>query len=273
MTKIVIALHKPYEVPKDDVYLPLQVGAAGKESLWEEIARDDSGENISKKNPQYCELTALYWAWKNLDADAIGLVHYRRYFKGRRSLDWLAENERIRHVMTGEEADALMQDCDIAVPLRRNYYIETLYTHYSHTLDGKHLDVAREIIAERCPEYEAACVTAYTRTWGYMFNMCIMHRAWFDAYCAWLFPILEELEVRLAVDMQSMSDFEARLFGRVSEILFNVWIEYQRQVNPSLRIREVETVHVEPENWAKLGTAFWGCKFFGNNNKKSFLPN
>lgn len=60
------------------MYLPVQVGAEGKTDLG--YTRDNTGENISSKNPSFCELTGLYWAWKNLDADYIGLVHYRRHF-------------------------------------------------------------------------------------------------------------------------------------------------------------------------------------------------
>ena len=74
-TKIIIAMHKPYKTPEESVYLPLHVGAEGKDMI-PGLTRDDTGENISSKNPMYCELTGLYWAWKNLDADAIGLVHY-----------------------------------------------------------------------------------------------------------------------------------------------------------------------------------------------------
>lgn len=73
-----VAAHKPYWMPQDDVYMPIHVGCEGKESIG--FTGDNTGDNISAKNPHYCELTALYWAWKNLQADYTGLVHYRRYF-------------------------------------------------------------------------------------------------------------------------------------------------------------------------------------------------
>jgi hypothetical protein len=76
--KIMVAFHKPYWFMDDPVYLPVQVGHAFHEDLGRQ--GDDQGENIGRKNPYYCELTALFWGWKNLSADALGLVHYRRYF-------------------------------------------------------------------------------------------------------------------------------------------------------------------------------------------------
>lgn len=76
--KIIIAAHKKYWMPTDPVYLPVHVGAEGKASIG--YTPDNTGDNISSKNPHFCELTGLYWAWKNLDADYLGLVHYRRYF-------------------------------------------------------------------------------------------------------------------------------------------------------------------------------------------------
>ena len=60
------------------MYLPLHVGAEGKPDLG--YTRDKTGANISFKNVHFCELTGLYWAWKNIDADYVGLVDYRRYF-------------------------------------------------------------------------------------------------------------------------------------------------------------------------------------------------
>jgi hypothetical protein len=79
--KVIVATHKPYRMPDDPMYLPLHVGKNGGEGFG--IQGDDTGDNISHKNASYCELTGLYWAWKNLDADAIGLVHYRRHFTTR----------------------------------------------------------------------------------------------------------------------------------------------------------------------------------------------
>ena len=79
--KIVVAAHKPYWMPESSAYVPTWVGAALRpEGVPEGWERDDHGENISAKNPHYCELTALYWAWKNLGASYLGLAHYRRHF-------------------------------------------------------------------------------------------------------------------------------------------------------------------------------------------------
>lgn len=74
--KIIIATHKQHFMPSDDMYLPLHVGKSGKEELG--YQGDDTGDNISAKNPNFCELTGLYWAWKNLPNDYLGLIHYRR---------------------------------------------------------------------------------------------------------------------------------------------------------------------------------------------------
>ena len=62
--KIMVAAHKPYWMPSDDAYLPIHVGKEGKQDIG--FIGDNTGDNISAKNPHYCELTALYWACKNL---------------------------------------------------------------------------------------------------------------------------------------------------------------------------------------------------------------
>ena len=63
------------------MYLPVQMGHAIHPGIG--YIGDDTGENISERNGNFCELTGLYWAAKNLDSDYIGIVHYRRYFASR----------------------------------------------------------------------------------------------------------------------------------------------------------------------------------------------
>lgn len=79
--QILVAAHKKFPMPTAAGYLPVLVGAKKNYKADIPYQRDDEGDNISEKNPNYNELTAIYWAWKNLkDVDAVGLVHYRRLF-------------------------------------------------------------------------------------------------------------------------------------------------------------------------------------------------
>lgn len=62
-TVVLVATHKPDKVYQDDIYTPIHVGRAVSKFKEEmtEIIGDDTGDNISAKNPRYCELTAIYW--------------------------------------------------------------------------------------------------------------------------------------------------------------------------------------------------------------------
>ena len=149
-TVLFIACHKKCDLPNDELYLPLHVGAEGKESFG--ITTDNTGDNISIKNPLFCELTGLYWCYKNLDYDYLGLVHYRRFFT-LKSKSYIKEHGDINSVLTKDECDSLINNYRIIVPKKRHYYIESLYSHYSHTFDENHLIETRKIIEELYPDY------------------------------------------------------------------------------------------------------------------------
>ena len=81
---MIVAAHKAADMPADLFYIPVQVGHA-LTSLDLGYQADDVGDNISELNASYCELTAVFWAWKNLHADVIGICHYRRFSRDRHS--------------------------------------------------------------------------------------------------------------------------------------------------------------------------------------------
>ncbi len=253
--KIIIAAHKPYDMPNDNMYLPIHVGAQGKESIG--FLRDDTAENISEKNPCFCELTGLYWAWKNLDSEYIGLVHYRRHFAGNKKAQSLDDA-----VLSGFEATKLLGSTDIVLPKKRNYIIENLYDHYVHTLNSQPLEIAGEIIKEKHPEYYPEFELLHRRRSAHMFNMFIMKKDILDGYCTWLFDILFELEQRCK-DF-SYDDFQARFYGRVSELLLDVYINTNK-----LSYKEIPLYFAEGENLFKKGMGMLSAKLFGKKYTKS----
>lgn len=263
--KIIVATHKEYRMPDGDIYLPVQVGAEGKTSIG--YTPDNSGDNISVKNPYYCELTGLYWSWKNLEADYIGLAHYRRHFSMKKESD-----DPFKSILTEEQVGKLVAEYSVIVPKKRKYYIETLYSHYAHTHYAEHLDITKQIITDMCPDYLNSCEKVYKQRFGYMFNMMIMRRDLFDNYCQWLFGILFELENRIGKTSEELSFFQGRFYGRVSEIIFNVWLDYQieHSIIKQEQFREIDCIHMEKINWFKKGTAFLLAKFFKNKYRGSF---
>jgi len=169
--KIIIATHKKYFMPSDDMYLPLHVGKSGKEELG--YQGDNTGDNISLKNANFCELTGLYWAWKNLPNDYLGLIHYRRFFSVKSRIERKKSPLETLY-LTHEEASQLLSQYDVIVPSKRNYYIETLYSHYANTLHAEHLDVTREIIIEKCGEFLGSFDAVMKQRGGDMFYMFLL---------------------------------------------------------------------------------------------------
>lgn len=258
--KIIVATHKKYKMPKDEMYLPVQVGAEGKEELG--YQKDNEGDNISYKNSYFCELTGLYWAWKNLKADYIGLSHYRRHFAYSKRIP-KDEEGKFEVLLNKEQAEKILETTDIILSKKRNYYIENLYNHYKHTMYIEPLDETRKIIEEQCPEYLTEFDKLHKRTSAHMFNMFIMKKEYVDQYCDWLFKILFELEKR--VDPKQYDSFHARYLGRISELLLDVWINTN-----NLKYEEVKVIDMQNVNWFKKGFSFLLAKFTGKKYGKSF---
>ena len=247
---ILVATQKLYWMPADEIYLPIQVGATNHDSIG--FARDDSGENISARNPNYSELTALYWAWKNLNCDYIGLCHYRRYFGHRK---FSRDPEKLRQsILRRDEIESILKTHDLILPRPRNYFIETVRSQYIHAHSERDLIQIENILADKFPEYLSAFKNVMSRRKLHLWNMFIMPKSLADEYCEWLFNILFTYESWM--DSQNLSNEKRRLFGYISERLLDVWL-YSKKLNAA----EVEVLMLESVNWTRKIISFLGRKF------------
>ncbi len=237
--KIAFVSHKKVKVPQDPIYVPIEAGAALREEHFFET-RDDTKNNISLKNPYYCELTALYWAYKNLKCDILGLVHYRRLFMKssfcfRKTYDNLIDQKRI---------ERLLNKNTIILPKKRHYLIETNYSHYIHAHKKEPLDKMIEIIKTYYPEYTESLEKHLKKRTGHYFNMFIAKKRVITPLLDWMFDILHRVEKE--IDISSYKNGEERVFGYLSELLFDVYCEKN-----DFEIREQKYLFFERQNWFK----------------------
>lgn len=211
--KILVATHKRFQMPRDDMYIPIHVGREGKTDLG--FIGDNTGDNISSKNSSWSELTGLYWGWKNLDCDYMGLVQYRRHFMLKRKKEGIFES-----ILTQGEVAQLLDQADIILPIKRNYRIMTLEEHfngYDFSVDSDLVNL-RKVIHSISPEYDMAVDKVMRRKSGHMCNMFIMKNDLLNDFCEWEFSILNALE-------KIIGDNRKRLIGYVAEHMLDIWIE------------------------------------------------
>ena len=156
-----------------------------------------------------------------------------------------------------------MSDVDIILPKKRKYYIENIYDHYKHTHYIETLDETEKIIQEKYPEYMNEFKKIHKRTSAHMFNIFVMKKEILNDYCTWLFDILFELEKR--VDEKKYDKFHARFYGRISEILLDVYI-YKN----NLKFKEINVIDMQNINWFNKITSFLKAKFLNKKYASSF---
>ena len=250
----------------DPLYFPMLGGAELNSDNPSLLPGDNTGDNISNKNSTYCELTVQYWAWKNADADYYGFCHYRRYFdfsQHRKEKDEYGNiiesyiNPRTiqKFSLIGELPRHLIESSDIVVTDRVNVHkmprhfidIEDHFVNDSGFLHRHDLALLRQIIKELSPEYLNMYDRYFSGQSGYFCNMFIARKEIFYRYCEWLFPILEAFENR--ADMSHYSVQSMRVTGHLAERLLGIFIDYQKEQNPTLKITEVPCVFFQsPES-------------------------
>ena len=229
--KIFVVTHKIAKTPDKKCYVPIQAGAEINNKLG--YIEDNTGDNISKKNDNYCELTALYWIWKNCDSDIVGLTHYRRYFFNKRFCS------NINKVIDENDIDKYLKKYDVIIPEPEYILKYTVMEEYKNVHHIKDLENCKKIIKKICPEYETAYDKVMNSKKLHQYNMLIARKKLVDEYCQWLFSILFELEK--ITDISDYDKYNKRIYGFLSERLFNVWLEK----NDNLKVKELPVNNVE----------------------------
>lgn len=202
-----------YDMP--EWITPIQVGAA---LCKERVANilDCDGENISAKNGNYSELTALYWIWKNRlvkpSADSeyeyYGLAHYRRILE-------LTEDDVLKL------AD---NEVDVVLPYPMPYEPD-IEAHHKRYLKKEDWNVLWQTIQEFTPEYSEKFAHILTQKYFYNYNIILARKEILKEYCGWLFPILERVEELSVPTGKERAD---RYMGYIGETLSTLYFMSQR---------------------------------------------
>ena len=201
-------LSEEYHMP--EWVTPIQVGTS---LCNERVANilDCDGENISDKNINYSELTALYWIWKNRllhkcmdeDKEYYGLCHYRRI------LD-LSEDDVLR---------LIDNDVDVVLPFPMPYEPD-MEAHHRRYLKEEDWQAVLQSLQELAPEYFTRLPEVLEQKYLYNYNIVMAKKDVLADYCNWLFPILERVE---ELSVPKASDRADRYIGYVGETLETIY--------------------------------------------------
>lgn len=245
--KILLCHHKQTPYIKNECFVPIHVGKAISKTTLDYCIGDDTGDNISAKNKSWCELTALYWAWKNLDADYYGLMHYRRFLHFKENdnnvyiINKISKTEINDGGWNSENVKKLCSKYDIITapiwnihPVGANHHLMNAYDFYAKEHYSKDFDVVIEIIKEKYPQFYFALLDTLTSKQCFFGNIAIMKKEYFHEYCDFLFGVLSEAEKK--IDISSYNSYQYRIWGFIAERLTNCYVTYAKIQNPKLKL-------------------------------------
>lgn len=207
------------------------------------LFHDSSGDNIAHKNSYYCELTAIYWIWKNYSCPPdsyIGLVHYRRALVNNSWLDILRKK-----CLTDLNVSKLLTNSDIILPNKVSFS-NSLYAQYGDAHDSSDLDIVLDYIQFKNPQAGHLVNKFMNLNSGYIYNIFITRKDIFDQYCEWLFDILFSVE-HLIRPMEKHG-YQRRVMGFLAERLINLWL----MMHPNIKITEKRILRTDKSGLSNL---------------------
>lgn len=280
--KIFVSCHKPSYVISNKLIYPIQVGTSLSKNVLPNMLHDNEGENISDKNKMYCELTAQYYAWKNIQADYYGFFHYRRYltfsnkhykenYEGifRKKLDDSVIKE---FGLDEENMRNVIEKYDVIAP--KKAFAINVYAQYNLALtqNKKDIDFCLNYIYQHFPEMAKIAKKAIYSATSYFCNMFIMKKEIFNNYCEWLFEILEAHEKAMELEHYDVQAY--RVSGYLAERLCAIYLKWLKS-QPNIKFKEVQRVMFgQTDNTNEIIVSNSKvCPVLLNASNKNFLKN
>lgn len=278
--KIIVCYHKPALLLKNKFFVPVHVGRSiafenskdGKissaDNRWMEkkLIGDDTGENISNQNRNYCELTALYWVWKNQNRignpDYIGLMHYRRVLKFADTYKnyYITNNKDLKTFFDEHEFDLILTKPKICFSIVNDVCSKNVYTHFCQEHGTRLTHIMLDCVKDKYPEMRDSLnyvmFGVEKISW---YNIFVAEKNLFNSYCEWLFDILSEINSRCIAEGFEMDT--SRMMGYYGEVLLNVFFNYYEKEKrikicylDDIRLQEVDShtvISMSPKGCAK----------------------
>ncbi len=257
--KIFISTHRnDVQFPDSDLLYPIQVGT-NDGNRFDVLLHDDEGDNIADKNSSYCELTAQYYVYKNIEADYYGFFHYRRYFNfSKTKYPEIMRPFVYGDVLASRNSQEFLEKydvCDDAIRETVEQYdfiipdmIDTpdgctLYDQYKLSVDHyiHDLDTVLDIIRVDYPEIWPYAIEYCSGTKSYVCNMFIMNKKLFREYSSFLFDVLDKHEQ--ISDFSNYSSVAKRVSGYLGERLCGIYISYLK--GKGYKYKELQRVFFE----------------------------
>lgn len=253
--EIYVSHYKDYFRYKNKIFKHYFVGnKLNKKNNFMNLPGDDTKENISEKNASFCELTLMYWVWKNTNQDYVGFFHYRRFliyneesviknskvtkivkFINRVNngiIRIIVRNKKEKEKFIEKKMDKFVKKInkdinkyDIILPLPVVMPM-TLKENYNREHIAEHYRIIGEIIQDKYPEIYEHYLSASEKNTIFLANVFIMSREIYDKLAKFLFDILFELEKIIEIPKDKR---QQRVFGFLSERLVTIYMEYLLQ--------------------------------------------
>lgn len=261
---IYVITHKQFNTFDKKNYIPILVGAKKNNNFTNDYIHDDIKDNISCLNDSYCEMTGMYWLWKNCSDYYIGISHYRRYFAKIKKIfefrgRYISLSKHPYEICTYDELISELESVDFVVK-KSEYRKETLDVIFKK-LGDELWDNLKNSFAELYPQYVSNFCEIEKSHTHFNCNMMVTTKEKYDDYCEFLFSIAFKMDENHKY--KTGHRYHNREIGYIGEFILKLWININ-----NFSYKAIDVVNVESKEL--VGSVLNPIEFFEFVRNRAF---